>query len=208
MAELAVKAAAEALAKLVRERLGRDGFPWYGYDDVDAALTRSEKGAAVKIAERLSGVELLGRSGTDRATMERCITLANLFKQQGTGEVTDVVRDLFMSRFPDTPGGRISGPTARRARELAGLESPKKNGSAHAAADAAIPSEFREALNMAAHIERLQKTVAGIEVQIEDLERRRAEVQKEIDLYKPAIQQMKALSTTVQTIKSRIGEKV
>jgi hypothetical protein len=199
-----VRLEGERITGLIAQRLKNDGFPWYGDDETDVSLNKSEKGVAVKLATQSLGVALVYRGGTDRVGMERLVFLANLFKQQGTGELTETVRSLFTERFPGT---RANGPAIRRARELAGVEAPDAEHGNGKHEDAVVMSPpLREALNMIGHVERLQKTVNGIEVKIEELEREKARLKVEIDLYKPAMSHLRALEQAVNGIKNKVGE--
>jgi DNA repair exonuclease SbcCD ATPase subunit len=190
--------------ELVRSRKTKDGFAWYDDKDVERlrakepTLGRSELALLAKRVGQETNLEL-----DQRSDGERLQTMIDLLKMTN-GELTEEARRLYNEKY-----GPVYGPVIRSAREHLGLKKPAGGGEKPEEPEGPKASpEILEALNMVGAVERLQRKVAEIDVEIEKLENEKKRLQAEIDVYKPVLGHLRAFQSAVAGVKNKIGEMI
>lgn len=147
-----------------------------------------------------ASLRLLDEVEDDDASDDRIDVLTELFKATN-GELTPEVRDLYTQKY----GEQIPGPIAAAARRRLGLAPRRKEPNL---ADRISDNPFlREALILFANVEKLVDRRNEALKEVEILNREIAGIDREIDVYKPVIQQFEGLKAAQQKVKQALEQK-
>lgn len=82
----------------------------------------------------------------------------------------------------------------------------RDSGGEHEPETLRVPTEFQEALRVAQHVQALTGKIATREVQVERIEAEIKILNDELELYKPVLQSMRALTGALATMRGKAGE--
>lgn len=147
-----------------------------------------------------ASLRLLEEVETEDPADDRIDVLMELFKATA-GEITPEVRDLYTQKY----GEQIPGPIAAAARRRLGLASRRKEPTL---ADRLSDNPFlREAMILYANVEKLLDRRNEALREVETLNREISGIDKEIEVYRPVIQQFEGLKLAQQKVKQALEQK-
>lgn len=129
---------------------------------------------------------------------DRIETLAELFRATN-GELTTEIRDLYVQKYKEA----IPGPIAAAARRMAGIAPRPRNSVERIARNPVI----QEALIQYANVDKLVEQRNEVLAEIEDGKKKLAEIEKELEVYKPMIAILESLRSAQQKVKQTLEQK-
>ncbi|HBY58520.1 MAG TPA: hypothetical protein DEH78_01780 [Solibacterales bacterium] len=177
----------QELADKILERIKSHGFGWYTRADIPAgAPSGRSSGALIKAAMKIVGrpVEVLRPEQA-----EKLVHAASMLRS-GVAE-NEVQSEIERAYSP------LIGLQMTVARRLAGVESATVNTSGDAKVPAVLNDSFRDAINFIGHAEKIRKQIVEIDHKVEALKIDRANLERELEVYKPAMAALANLQTAV-----------
>lgn len=156
--------------------------------------------APVQEPSALRLIEEVEEAAPEAPGDDRIEVLSDLFKATN-GEITPEVRDLYTQKY----GEQIPGPIAAAARRRLGLAPRRKEPTL---SDRISDNPFlREALILYANVEKLIDRRNAALKEVEELNREVSQIDKDLELYRPVIQQFEGLKSAQQKVKQALEQK-